>query len=169
MNVELWGWYSIAVNVILALINLAIATASGSLAVEAEMIHNLVDLLTAVAVLIGLKLSTRKSKDFPYGLYKLENVVAVGLAVMVPTFLYIFGNALGSGYDEVLATFSRPFPAILTALVLVVGLNHFRRGAQIMIEDYMRGMNRKIALIFVITFSYFLMACGLFALAKIAL
>jgi len=82
MNVERWGWYSIAVNVILALINLAIATASGSLAVEAEMIHNLVDLLTAVAVLIGLKLSTRKSKDFPYGLYKLENVVAVVLAVM---------------------------------------------------------------------------------------
>lgn len=82
MNIERWGWYSIAVNVILALINLAIATASGSLAVEAEMIHNLVDLLTAVAVLIGLKLSTRKSKDFPYGLYKLENVIAVVLAVM---------------------------------------------------------------------------------------
>jgi divalent metal cation (Fe/Co/Zn/Cd) transporter len=81
VNIERWGWYSIAVNVILALINLVIATASGSLAVEAEMVHNLVDLLTAVAVLIGLKLSTRKSKAFPYGLYKLENVVAVGLAV----------------------------------------------------------------------------------------
>lgn len=83
MNVERWGWYSIAVNVALGLINLIIARASGSLAVEAEMVHNLVDLLTAVAVLIGLKLSTRKSKDFPYGLYKLENVVAVGLAVMI--------------------------------------------------------------------------------------
>jgi cation diffusion facilitator family transporter len=83
VNIERWGWYSIAVNVILALINMAIATASGSLAVKAEMIHNLVDLLTAVAVLIGLKLSTRKSKDFPYGLYKLENVVAVVLAVMI--------------------------------------------------------------------------------------
>jgi len=83
VNIERWGWYSIAVNVILALINMAIATASGSLAVGAEMVHNLVDLLTAVAVLIGLKLSTRKSKAFPYGLYKLENVVAVVLAVMI--------------------------------------------------------------------------------------
>jgi cation diffusion facilitator family transporter len=83
VNIERWGWYSIAVNIILALINMAIATASGSLAVEAEMVHNLVDLLTAVAVLIGLKLSTRKSKAFPYGLYKLENVVAVVLAVMI--------------------------------------------------------------------------------------
>jgi Co/Zn/Cd efflux system component len=49
------------------------------------MIHNLVDLVTAVGVLIGLKLSGRKSKAFPYGLYKLENVVTVVLAAM--TFL----------------------------------------------------------------------------------
>ncbi len=83
MSVERWGWYSIGVNVVLAAINLIIAFASRSLAVEAEMIHNIVDLLAAVAVLVGLKLSTRKSKAFPYGLYKLENVVAVVLAGMI--------------------------------------------------------------------------------------
>ena len=82
-NVERWGWYSIGINVVLAAINFVVALASGSLAVRAEMIHNLVDLLTAVAVLIGLKLSTRKTKAFPYGLYKLENVITVGLAVMI--------------------------------------------------------------------------------------
>ncbi len=82
MKIERWGWYSIAVNVVLAGINLAIAAASGSLAVRAEMVHNLVDLLTAIGVLIGLKLATRKSKQFPYGLYKLENVITVVLAVM---------------------------------------------------------------------------------------
>jgi cation diffusion facilitator family transporter len=85
VKVERWGWYSIAVNIVLAGINLAIATASGSLAVRAEMVHNLVDLLTAIGVLIGLKLATRKTKQFPYGLYKLENVITVLLAVM--TFL----------------------------------------------------------------------------------
>ncbi len=83
MNIERWGWYSIGVNVVLAIINLVIALVSGSLAVEAELVHNLVDFLTAVGVLIGLKLSTRKSKDFPYGLYKLENVITVVLAVMI--------------------------------------------------------------------------------------
>jgi len=83
MNIERWGWYSIGINVILIAINASIALASSSLAVEAEMVHNLVDLLTAVGVLIGLKLSTRKSKDFPYGLYKLENVVTVVLALMI--------------------------------------------------------------------------------------
>jgi cation diffusion facilitator family transporter len=83
MNTERWGWYSVAVNVVLIAINAGIAVASGSLAVQAEMVHNLVDLLAAIGVLVGLKLSTRKSKAFPYGLYKLENVITVVLAAMV--------------------------------------------------------------------------------------
>jgi hypothetical protein len=33
MNIERWGWYSIAVNIFLALLHGAIAFASGSLAV----------------------------------------------------------------------------------------------------------------------------------------
>ncbi len=82
-NVERWGWYSMGVNVILGGINLVVALASGSLAVRAEMVHNGVDFLTAVGVLIGLKLSTRKTSEFPYGLYKLENVITVGLALMI--------------------------------------------------------------------------------------
>ena len=96
-------------------------------------------------------------------------VSAVGLALLIPTFLYIFGSTLGGSHEEVVAKFDHPGVAILTGLVLFVGLQHFRNGAQIMIEDYARGTVRKALIIFVITFSYFLMACGLFALAKIAL
>ncbi len=81
-SVERWGWYSMLVNVVLIAVNGFVAHASGSLAVGAELLHNGVDLLTALAVLVGLKLATRKSVRFPYGLYKLENLVAVGLAVM---------------------------------------------------------------------------------------
>lgn len=87
-DVERWGWYSMGVNVVLAGINLVVTLASGSLAMRAEMVHNAVDFLTAVAVLIGLKLSTRKSKEFPYGLYKLENVITVALAVMIFVIAY---------------------------------------------------------------------------------
>jgi cation diffusion facilitator family transporter len=74
---------SIGVNVLLSLLNLAIAAASGSLAVAAEMVHNLVDLVSSVAVLAGVKISERESRTFPYGLYKVENVVAVGVAVLI--------------------------------------------------------------------------------------
>jgi cation diffusion facilitator family transporter len=80
---ESWGWASIAVSLLLTLINLIIATASGSLAVAAEMVHNLVDLAASVAVLAGLKISQRQSRAFPYGLYKVENVVAVGVALFI--------------------------------------------------------------------------------------
>ncbi|MBN1135535.1 MAG: cation diffusion facilitator family transporter [Anaerolineae bacterium] len=74
---------SIAVNILLSLLNLAIAAASGSLAVAAEMVHNLVDLVASVAVLAGVKISERESRAFPYGLYKVENVVAVGVALLI--------------------------------------------------------------------------------------
>lgn len=77
------AWASIGINIFLSLLNLAIATASGSLAVAAEMIHNLVDLVASVAVLAGVKIAERESRAFPYGLYKVENVVAVGLAILI--------------------------------------------------------------------------------------
>ncbi len=83
MNVERWGWYSVGLNVLLAALHAVIAAASGSLAVAAELVHNLVDFAAAVAVLAGIKLASRKSKDFPYGLYKLENLAALGLAVLI--------------------------------------------------------------------------------------
>jgi cation diffusion facilitator family transporter len=77
------AWASIAVNIFLSLLNLAIAAASGSLAVAAEMVHNLVDLVASVAVLAGVKISERESRAFPYGLYKVENVVAIGVAILI--------------------------------------------------------------------------------------
>lgn len=111
---EKWGWASIGINVTLTGLNLVIAYASGSLAVAAEMVHNLVDLVASVAVLGGLKLSQRKSRRFPYGLYKVENVVAAGVAVLIFVAAYeIAREALLSKTRETLVT-----PWILGGLVL---------------------------------------------------
>ena len=96
-------------------------------------------------------------------------VSAVALAFMVPTFLYVIGPAIGQGREAVLATFARPFPAILTALVLVVSMQHFAKGAQIMIEDYARGSARKGFIMLAIGVSWAVVATGLYALAKMAL
>jgi succinate dehydrogenase / fumarate reductase, membrane anchor subunit len=96
-------------------------------------------------------------------------VTSVGLAFLVPLWLYIFGSALGESREVVLETFARPLPAILTALVLVVGMRHFAMGATTMIEDYARGTNRKMLIIFVISLSWLIAATGLFALARMAL
>ena len=96
-------------------------------------------------------------------------VSAVSLAVMVPTWLYIFGSALGGSRAEVVATFARPFPAILTALVLVVAMRHFAKGTTMMIEDYAHGSSRKIAVMFATSLAGVIAATGLYALIKIAL
>jgi len=96
-------------------------------------------------------------------------VSSVGLAFLVPVWLYVFGSTLGESREVVLETFSRPFPAILTALVLVVGMRHFAMGATTMIEDYARGTTRKMLIIFVISLAWVIAATGLFALARMAL
>lgn len=96
-------------------------------------------------------------------------VTAVGLAFLVPAWLYIFGSTLGAPRAEVLATFASPFPAILTALTLVIGMRHFAMGATGMIEDYLHGTARKAAIIFVISLAWVIAAVGIFALLKIAL
>lgn len=95
-------------------------------------------------------------------------VSSVALALLVPVFIYIFGSALGQGHAAVVETFARPVPAIVTALTLVVALHHFRMGAEIWIDDYMRGTARKAAVIAAVIVSYGAMATGLFALARIA-
>ena len=96
-------------------------------------------------------------------------ISAVGLALMIPTFLYIFGSALGSDHADVLAVFARPVPAIITGLLLVVGMQHFRMGMRMVLEDYTSHSVRKVGIMIVTIFSYGLTATGLFALAKIAL
>ncbi len=96
-------------------------------------------------------------------------VSAVALAFLLPVWVYIFGSALGQGHEAVMATFARPFPAIVTGLVLIVSMRHFAKGAQMMIEDYARGTTKKALVIAAISLSYAVMATGLYALVRIAL
>lgn len=125
-----WAWYSIGVNVLLIGLNFLVARISGSLAVSAEAVHNGVDLLSAFAVLAGIKLATRKSRDFPYGLYKLENVIAVGVAFLIFLSAYeiLRMAALGglrtpavSAWMLGVLGFSLVVPAVFSAAELRVG------------------------------------------------
>jgi succinate dehydrogenase / fumarate reductase, membrane anchor subunit len=76
---------------------------------------------------------------------------------------------LGAPREVVLETFARPFPAIVTALILVVGMRHFAMGATMMIEDYAKGTTRKMLVISAISLATVTATTGLFALARIAL
>ena len=94
---------------------------------------------------------------------------SVALAFMVPTWMYLFGSALGGDRAAVVAAFANPFTAILTALVLIVGMRHFAMGATMAIEDYSHGSTRKMLVIFVFSLSTVIAASGLYALIRFAI
>lgn len=94
---------------------------------------------------------------------------SVALIVLAPLFIFTFGAALGGTYDEILAYYSRPFPAIVAALMLVVGFQHFNDGVQTLIEDYVHGPMEKVLLVAMTCLSYGAAAVGVFAIARLAL
>lgn len=96
-------------------------------------------------------------------------VSSVALLILIPLFVFTFGMIVGEEYDVVVAYFAQPFPALIAALTLIVGFEHFQSGAQVLIEDYVHGLAQKITIILIKCISYGLMAMGLFAIAKLAL
>lgn len=96
-------------------------------------------------------------------------VSSAALIILMPLFLLTFGRALGSGYDDVLAYYARPFPAIVAALTVIVGFMHFNNGVRSAIEDYTGGITRKALILLSTIVCYGAAAIGLFAIAKLAL
>lgn len=94
---------------------------------------------------------------------------SVGLLILTPLFLFTFGPMLGEPHEAVTAYFARPFPAIVAALMVVVGFMHFKTGIQMVIEDYMSGTAREYTIVATTILSYAAAATGLFALARLAL
>ncbi|MBF0162952.1 MAG: cation diffusion facilitator family transporter [Magnetococcales bacterium] len=82
-EIEHVGWMAIGVNILLIFLNAVTGWISGSSAVMAEAVHNCVDLIGSVGVVAGLRLSRRKSVDFPYGLYKIENLIALIIGLLI--------------------------------------------------------------------------------------
>ncbi len=96
-------------------------------------------------------------------------VSSVALLILTPLFLFVVAPLLGEPYEDVVARLSRPIPALITAAMLVVSFHHFKLGVTTFIEDYFRGLTRKILIILMTIVSYGLAAAGLVALAQIAL
>jgi succinate dehydrogenase / fumarate reductase membrane anchor subunit len=96
-------------------------------------------------------------------------VSSYGLLVLIPLFLLSVGPVIGADYLTVVAHFGHPYPAIITALTLIVSLTHFKNGVRVLIEDYVHGMMHEILIIATVCFSYAAIAVGLFAIARMAL
>jgi cation diffusion facilitator family transporter len=75
--------YSTGINIVLTVTKAFLALFSGSTAVLSEAIHSMTDILGDLSVLIGISISQKKSRNFPWGLYKVENIVAIISALLI--------------------------------------------------------------------------------------
>ncbi len=79
-------------NLALAGIKAALASITGSLAITAGAIDSVTDSVASAAVYGGVRLSTRKTKSFPYGLYKIENLISIVVAFFIFFAAYEIGK-----------------------------------------------------------------------------
>ncbi len=75
--------YSLLLNLSLVSTKLVLSIITGSLALRADAIHSLVDVFGSLALIMGLVISSRKSSSFPYGLYKVENMVSIIISLLL--------------------------------------------------------------------------------------
>jgi len=104
--------YAFLLNLGLAVMKGFLAFFSSSLAVTAGAIDSGTDAAASLVLYGGLKLSTKKTPAFPLGLYKIENLISVFVALSI----------FFAGYEiarEVLAGASGP-PEISAAVVLLL-------------------------------------------------
>jgi len=80
-------------NIFLAIVKAFLAFFSGSLAITASAIDSGTDAIASLVIYSGVKLSTKKTKSFPLGLYKLENLASVVIAL----FIFIAGYEILQG------------------------------------------------------------------------
>ncbi|MGA8833746.1 MAG: cation diffusion facilitator family transporter [Desulfomonilaceae bacterium] len=68
--------FSCLVNSALVLAKHYLGETSGSLALKADAVHSFADVVSSLTIFLGIIIADRKTKTFPEGLYKVENLVA---------------------------------------------------------------------------------------------
>ncbi len=86
---------SVTLNLVVTGLKYFLGVFAGSLALLADAVHSTADFVSSAAIWVGLKISKRRSRRFPYGLYKVENLLA----------LIVAGLILLAGYEILMSVF----------------------------------------------------------------
>jgi len=119
---------SIVVTAFLAVIKYFVGILSGSIALVADAIHSLTDVISSIGVFIGLKISSRKPTEaFPYGFYKAENIASLFLAIAIFYAGYEIILTSVEKFEEVILTdVPIAISAALTSLVFTLLLSSYK-------------------------------------------
>lgn len=102
----------------MAALMITVAMSAGSVAVLAEGTDTVVDVVASVAVLAGMRLARRHSRTFPQGLYKIENLTAAAIGILV----LVSAWELGREAVDRLINGSEPLEQPLLVLTLMIGV-----------------------------------------------
>jgi len=104
--------YAFLLNFVLVIMKALLAIFSGSLAITASAIDSGTDAVASLVIYGGVRLSAKKTRSFPMGLYKLENLASVVIAI----FIFI------AGYEIIRNVFSpaTDVPAISLPYILLL-------------------------------------------------
>ncbi len=91
--------YSCLVNGLLVGIKYCLWLISGSLALKADAIHSLADVISALTIFAGIIIADRKTKAFPEGLYKVENLGALVSSLFILYAAYEIGRESLTGHS----------------------------------------------------------------------
>ncbi len=87
---------STVANALIALVKFIVGSLFGSIALIADAFHSFTDIVGSIAVFFGIRFSKIKSKQFPYGLYKLENLISLFVSLLIFYAAFeIFVGAIG--------------------------------------------------------------------------
>jgi succinate dehydrogenase / fumarate reductase membrane anchor subunit len=98
-----------------------------------------------------------------------QRVTAIALVPLTAFFIFPLARNLGSDWEAVRYSYSKPLNAIVAALFFIVVFRHLQYGLQVVIEDYVHDKALKTALLLAnVLFCWALALTGVFAVARIA-
>jgi cation diffusion facilitator family transporter len=107
--------YAFGLNLGLAIMKGVLALLANSLAVTAGAIDSGTDAVASLLLYLGLRLSTRKTPSFPLGLYKIENLISVVVA------LFIFFAGFEIAREALIASKGAPDISMSIVVLLAAG------------------------------------------------
>ena len=91
------------------------------------------------------------------------------LALLTFPFLLVIAIGVGKPYVEAVAFYASPLPALVAGGYILVGMIHFAQGFRTLVEDYVHGEARKLAIIAGAFVAYAAAFAALWAILRLAL
>lgn len=107
--------------VVASAIKLAFALYTGSAGLLADALHSMTDVAGSLAVWVGIRVSTHKYRAFPYGFYKIENLLAMAIGGSVLYGAY----ELTKGFSHDSGKLPTNVSAAIAVMVFLIAVNFF--------------------------------------------